>query len=91
MLREHRPQKYTFTAGPNHGSGGLFGYLTAVSAELTDHLLRGRKGAIMADIINQEQRNGAIVGAGSGRFTAGTNPLIADHQGLLTSDERGTD
>ena len=23
-----------FTAGPNHGSGGLFGYLTAVSAEL---------------------------------------------------------
>jgi uncharacterized protein (TIGR03118 family) len=24
-----------FTAGPNHGSGGLFGYLTAVSAELT--------------------------------------------------------
>jgi uncharacterized protein (TIGR03118 family) len=25
-----------FTAGPNHGSGGLFGYLTAVSAELTE-------------------------------------------------------
>jgi uncharacterized protein (TIGR03118 family) len=25
-----------FTAGPNHGSGGLFGYLTAVSAELTN-------------------------------------------------------
>jgi uncharacterized protein (TIGR03118 family) len=24
-----------FTAGPNHGSGGLFGYLTAVSTELT--------------------------------------------------------
>ena len=24
-----------FTAGPNHGSGGLFGYLTAVSADLT--------------------------------------------------------
>jgi uncharacterized protein (TIGR03118 family) len=24
-----------FTAGPNHGSGGLLGYLTAVSAELT--------------------------------------------------------
>jgi len=24
-----------FTAGPNHGSGGLFGYLTAVSSELT--------------------------------------------------------
>jgi len=24
-----------FAAGPNHGSGGLFGYLTAVSAELT--------------------------------------------------------
>jgi uncharacterized protein (TIGR03118 family) len=24
-----------FTAGPNHGSGGLFGHLTAVSAELT--------------------------------------------------------
>jgi uncharacterized protein (TIGR03118 family) len=25
-----------FTAGPNHGSGGLFGYLTAVSKELTE-------------------------------------------------------
>jgi uncharacterized protein (TIGR03118 family) len=25
-----------FTAGPNHGSGGLFGYLIAVSAELTE-------------------------------------------------------
>ena len=25
-----------FTAGPNHGSGGLFGYLTAVSMELTE-------------------------------------------------------
>jgi len=25
-----------FTAGPNHGSGGLFGYLTAVAAELTE-------------------------------------------------------
>ena len=25
-----------FTAGPNHGSGGLFGYLTAVSGELTE-------------------------------------------------------
>jgi uncharacterized protein (TIGR03118 family) len=25
-----------FTAGPNHGSNGLFGYLTAVSAELTE-------------------------------------------------------
>jgi len=25
-----------FTAGPNHGSGGLFGYLTPVSAELTE-------------------------------------------------------
>lgn len=25
-----------FTAGPDHGSGGLFGYLTAVSAELTE-------------------------------------------------------
>jgi uncharacterized protein (TIGR03118 family) len=25
-----------FTAGPNHGSGGLFGYLTAISAELTE-------------------------------------------------------
>jgi len=25
-----------FTAGPNHGSGGLFGYLTAVPAELTE-------------------------------------------------------
>jgi uncharacterized protein (TIGR03118 family) len=25
-----------FTAGPNHGSTGLFGYLTAVSAELTE-------------------------------------------------------
>jgi len=25
-----------FTAGPNRGSGGLFGYLTAVSAELTE-------------------------------------------------------
>jgi hypothetical protein len=25
-----------FTAGPNHGTGGLFGYLTAVSAELTE-------------------------------------------------------
>jgi uncharacterized protein (TIGR03118 family) len=25
-----------FTAGPNHGSAGLFGYLTAVSAELTE-------------------------------------------------------
>ena len=25
-----------FTAGPNHGSGGLFGYLTAVSTELTE-------------------------------------------------------
>jgi uncharacterized protein (TIGR03118 family) len=25
-----------FTAGPNHGSGGLFGYLTAASAELTE-------------------------------------------------------
>ena len=24
-----------FTAGPNHGSGGLFGYLTAVATELT--------------------------------------------------------
>lgn len=24
-----------FTAGPNHGTGGLLGYLTAVSAELT--------------------------------------------------------
>jgi uncharacterized protein (TIGR03118 family) len=24
-----------FSAGPNHGSGGLFGYLTAVSSELT--------------------------------------------------------
>jgi hypothetical protein len=23
-----------FTAGPNHGTGGLFGYLTAVSADL---------------------------------------------------------
>jgi uncharacterized protein (TIGR03118 family) len=25
-----------FTAGPNHGSGGLFGYLTPVSTELTE-------------------------------------------------------
>jgi uncharacterized protein (TIGR03118 family) len=25
-----------FTAGPNHGSGGLFGYLTAVSKDLTE-------------------------------------------------------
>lgn len=25
-----------FTAGPNHGSGGLFGYLTAVSMDLTE-------------------------------------------------------
>jgi uncharacterized protein (TIGR03118 family) len=25
-----------FTAGPNHGSGGLFGYLTSVPAELTE-------------------------------------------------------
>jgi uncharacterized protein (TIGR03118 family) len=25
-----------FTAGPNHGSEGLFGYLTAVSTELTE-------------------------------------------------------
>jgi len=25
-----------FTAGPNHGSGGLFGYLTAVSTELIE-------------------------------------------------------
>jgi hypothetical protein len=25
-----------FTAGPNHGSGGLFGYFTAVSTELTE-------------------------------------------------------
>src|SRR5437660_2289590 len=25
-----------FTAGPNHGSGGLFGYLAAVSSELTE-------------------------------------------------------
>jgi uncharacterized protein (TIGR03118 family) len=25
-----------FTAGPNHGANGLFGYLTAVSAELTE-------------------------------------------------------
>jgi hypothetical protein len=25
-----------FTAGPNHGSEGLFGYLTAVPAELTE-------------------------------------------------------
>jgi hypothetical protein len=25
-----------FAAGPNHGAGGLFGYLTAVSAELTE-------------------------------------------------------
>jgi uncharacterized protein (TIGR03118 family) len=25
-----------FTAGPNHGSGGLFGYVTAVSTELTE-------------------------------------------------------
>lgn len=25
-----------FTAGPNHGSGGLFGYLTSVSAELAE-------------------------------------------------------
>jgi uncharacterized protein (TIGR03118 family) len=25
-----------FTAGPNHGTGGLFGYLTAVSTELTE-------------------------------------------------------
>ena len=25
-----------FTAGPNHGSGGLFGYLTAVPMELTE-------------------------------------------------------
>jgi uncharacterized protein (TIGR03118 family) len=25
-----------FTAGPNHGSGGLFGYLAAVSTELTE-------------------------------------------------------
>jgi uncharacterized protein (TIGR03118 family) len=25
-----------FTAGPNHGAGGLFGYLTALSAELTE-------------------------------------------------------
>jgi len=25
-----------FTAGPNHGSGGLFGHLTAVAAELTE-------------------------------------------------------
>jgi len=25
-----------FTAGPNHGSGGLFGYLTAVSSDLTE-------------------------------------------------------
>jgi hypothetical protein len=25
-----------FTAGPNHVSGGLFGYLTAVPAELTE-------------------------------------------------------
>lgn len=25
-----------FTAGPTHGSGGLFGYLAAVSSELTE-------------------------------------------------------
>ena len=25
-----------FTAGPNHGSGGLFGYVTAASTELTE-------------------------------------------------------
>jgi uncharacterized protein (TIGR03118 family) len=25
-----------FTAGPNHGSGGLFGYLTAISTDLTN-------------------------------------------------------
>jgi len=25
-----------FTAGPNHGSGGLFGYLTAIAAELSE-------------------------------------------------------
>jgi hypothetical protein len=25
-----------FTAGPNHGSGALFGYLTAVSTDLTE-------------------------------------------------------
>jgi hypothetical protein len=25
-----------FTAGPNHGSGGLLGYLTSVSTELTE-------------------------------------------------------
>ena len=50
----------------------------------------GRKGAIMADIINQEQRTAAITG-GSGRLTAGTNALIADHQDLLGADERGTD
>ena len=45
----------------------------------------------MADIIDQEQRTAAITGAGSGRLTAGTNPLIADHQGLLAADERSTD
>jgi hypothetical protein len=44
----------------------------------------------MADIINQEQRTAAITG-GSGRLTAGTNHLIADHQDLLGADERGTD
>jgi hypothetical protein len=25
-----------FTAGPNRGSGGLFGFLTAVSTQLTE-------------------------------------------------------
>ncbi len=31
----HAAAQMYFTAGPNHGSGGLLGYLMAVSAELT--------------------------------------------------------
>ncbi len=34
--RSSTQQIDSFTAGPNHASGGLFGYLTASSAELTE-------------------------------------------------------
>jgi hypothetical protein len=54
-----------FTAGPNHGSGGLFGYLAAVSTE---------DGVEEASLWSWEpttdiQRDGAYVG---------TTPLVID-------------
>jgi len=45
-----------FTAGPNHGSGGLLGYLTSVSTELTEGMTSNPASVLTA---RQSHRQGA--------------------------------